>query len=704
MSSPASSSPRARVGPYLLLREVGRGGMGVVFEAIHESIGNRVAIKFLHATLGAEAQQRLMAEAQALGRVEHPGLVRVHDCIVSDAGETCLIMEFVAGQPLRAQMGRPLALGRLVRYGRQIAAALAEAHSKGVIHRDLKPENILLIPDREAREGERLKLLDFGIARRLDVAPGPDSGRRAGTTPYMAPEQFISTALTTEKSDVYTLGVLLYELASGRTPFAGTVQQVACNHVYGQAQPIAQLRPTLPPPFCALLERMLSKEARRRPTMREVEVALSEPVSEQARLSVPGTQLAYALGSMALLLSCLCMAYVYHWLRWSAPFHKMRLLPGRTFFMGIGTRESEQTLRWNLENDLRLAGKPISAADQAENEKSIRGLLAREQPQHEVSQTPFLMDVKEVTNQEVGAWLNGLLQQGQICMSYIKEHDGRLDHFQVLEGHPLPDGTCRLDAVYPMLLDNTEHRDYFGLQYNEPARRFHVEPSYADLPAVLITWLGARRYCQTRGLDLPTEKMWELAARGPQQSRFPWGDADPTCESYVYGRSIESTQAHSWRDGFARACIRPGRRAGPMPVGTTPNDRSPYGILDMAGNAAEWTLDAYEDNYASQVRAGTTRAGQSPDEVTALPTGELISHSVRGGAWSDTYESGRGSARSHYPKRRSELRPGETQSQANGDLGFRCAGELEPVVAETRFPQHARWWLRLRFGAEPRRK
>src|SRR5262245_2496945 len=200
------------IGQYKILREIGRGGMGIVYEAEHVVLGQRAAIKMLVGLADdPEFGKRFEVEACAACAARHPGLVKVFDYGCAADGAPFLMMEYLEGETLRNALSRegrfPPARAR--RIGRQIAAALAAIHSQGIVHRDLKPENVMLVPDDAAEGNERIKLLDFGIARKASETV-TQPGMIIGTPAYMSPEQCMSGEIG-PAADVYATGILLYE-------------------------------------------------------------------------------------------------------------------------------------------------------------------------------------------------------------------------------------------------------------------------------------------------------------------------------------------------------------------------------------------------------------------------------------------------------------------------------------------------------------
>jgi serine/threonine protein kinase len=174
------------IGPYRVVREIGRGGMGSVFEAVQPQIERRVAIKVLHSQYAKNEQlvNRFFNEARAVNIVNHPSVVQISEFAQLPDGTAYIVMEFLEGESLGSRMKRQngkLSLVESLRLARQIAAALAAAHAKNIIHRDLKPDNVMIVADPEAPGGERAKVLDFGIAK-LAAAASPDGGMEAVST------------------------------------------------------------------------------------------------------------------------------------------------------------------------------------------------------------------------------------------------------------------------------------------------------------------------------------------------------------------------------------------------------------------------------------------------------------------------------------------------------------------------------------------
>jgi eukaryotic-like serine/threonine-protein kinase len=216
----------AQIGGYRLLRQIGEGGMGAVWMAEHDVIGRRAAIKILHQKYSTQRKivTRFFNEARAATAISDPGIIQIFDVGVHKDGSAYIVMELLEGEPLNRRLERRITLPaeEALRICRQIASAVGAAHARGIVHRDLKPENIFLVRDSEVPGGERAKVLDFGIAKLagdLGAQQKTSPSLIMGTPTYMSPEQCRGAGNVDRRSDVYSLGCLLYALVTGRTPF-----------------------------------------------------------------------------------------------------------------------------------------------------------------------------------------------------------------------------------------------------------------------------------------------------------------------------------------------------------------------------------------------------------------------------------------------------------------------------------------------------
>jgi eukaryotic-like serine/threonine-protein kinase len=260
-------SPGTRLGKYEIVRRLGAGGMGAVYEGIHTEIGRRVAVKVLSAAIAATpgARVRFLREAQLTTKVRHPHIVDVTD-IGNEGGQAYIVMELLQGQDLSQRLeSSPLSPQELADYLLPVCAAVSAAHRAGITHRDLKPQNIFL--SRSALSLQP-KVLDFGISKGTDgVGAGSLTGTGGviGTPFYFAPEQILDPKSAGPASDQYALGVIMYECLTGRRPFeSDNLFMVFQAIVVGEAAPPRQLRPDIPAALEQVILRAMSHDARRR--------------------------------------------------------------------------------------------------------------------------------------------------------------------------------------------------------------------------------------------------------------------------------------------------------------------------------------------------------------------------------------------------------------------------------------------------------
>ncbi|MGE5185748.1 MAG: protein kinase domain-containing protein [Acidobacteriota bacterium] len=289
-------------GRYLVTRKVGQGGMGAVYEATHTLIGKRVAVKVL---LDKYAQReaivaRLKQEAQLASQIGNEHIIDITDFGNTDDGRTFVVMEYLEGESLAECLARESKLPeqRILRIASQSASALAAAHKKGIVHRDIKPENLFLL---RRKDQDFVKVVDFGISKSLRSSDEQEelprltqTGMVLGTPLYMSPEQARGDEDLDHRVDIYALGVIMYEAACGRVPFAGTNYLSVISQVLNtEPTPLRELRPELSEEFEAIVLRAMAKDRTHRyadanAMLADVTALLEDPTHSTERAKITG--------------------------------------------------------------------------------------------------------------------------------------------------------------------------------------------------------------------------------------------------------------------------------------------------------------------------------------------------------------------------------------------------------------------------------
>jgi len=277
-----------RFGNYCATALLGEGGMGAVYLAEHPSIGRQVAIKVLRAELGHDEQAlaRFINEARAANAIRHPNIIEILDSGMTENGISYLVMELLRGESLTARIKRrgKLPPQEAVALTIQTASALGAAHAKGIVHRDLKPDNLFVVPNEAIPGTEHIKVLDFGIAKLQTTAPGGHvktrTGSLMGTPIYMSPEQCLGTKEVDWRSDIYSLGAILYEMLTGKPPFVSEGFGALLNmHLNQPPRPPREIEPEITPGLDLAVIKMLAKKPENRfQSMAEVQAALAAAV------------------------------------------------------------------------------------------------------------------------------------------------------------------------------------------------------------------------------------------------------------------------------------------------------------------------------------------------------------------------------------------------------------------------------------------
>jgi serine/threonine protein kinase/formylglycine-generating enzyme required for sulfatase activity len=593
-----------RIGPWRIERELGRGGMGMVLEAEHETTHARAALKIVSGELASDPRfrERFLLEAKLAASVSHPHVVACLDSGV-DQGRLYLALELAPGGSLadRVREG-PLPWREIARLGAQIARALEAIHGAGIVHRDLKPANVLV------DIYGSVKLTDFGLARGVEVSGLTRTGELLGTVEYMAPEQSDNARTVDGRADLYALGCTLHCLAFGQPPFPGSGPQVILRHLRDAPAPLRAGAPDAPVALERLVLALLAKDPAVRPASAGEVAAELERIahSKGAGRATTMVVVVAVIASVVIGLGGAALAF-----RSSAPpappppptpppvverphaepkppaappprhvsdpefqdekpewFVTLettgkpvppRLPPGVFYGKEAGVYWNEKDrsqLVWVQGGHVDL-GSTLVSSHGGELDPSIPG---RERPPFELE--GFFIGRFEVSNEQFTRYVNATSQQTDVerAKASPRVKDGRGDPLRAMGASwKFPHGP----GIRPL--------------------------AWSRWPVVQVSWDDAQRYVGWAGLQLPTEDQWECAAAWDGKSvrkSFPWGEEVP-----FHGEKAE--------------CVDFGT-PGPhlATVDAYPDGRSPCGAYNMAGNADEWVADAVPRHPGSHVVKG----------------------------------------------------------------------------------------------------
>jgi eukaryotic-like serine/threonine-protein kinase len=665
------------LGGYQIIEWIGSGNMAEVYKAMQSSVNRAVAIKIMSAALTEDMEfvKRFQQEAKVIARLEHPNILPVID-YGEEERTLYLVMRYLKGGTLHdlIQAG-PMPPQVVLRYLTEIGQAIDYAHGLDIVHRDIKPRNVLLDQD-----GNPF-IADFGLAKITSAAALTLSGQIMGTPRYISPERALARKVD-GRSDLYSLGVILYEMLTGHVPYdADSTVDLVMQHIEAPIPSITAANPQLPPAFDDILKRALAKEPTDRyPTAGELSQAIAQalevPLPSEALLpelhGAPSTRRGFPFSR--------------RWLKQSWQKTRDRLGPLLNTTRAFLLQKQRKTLTVGGTVALTLvvfvlmamSGKapvpatPTPVFTSAPTLTTIPTQLPTEPPT-KVAATQTPSDETKMFWDKDGMTLI-YIPAGEFPLgSAESDSEAREDE--------KPQLVVYLNAFW---IDQTEvtvaqFQDFVNdAKYQTDAERGCCEGKYAKpggyvfapwayfvksaywkspegmvepealprRPVVQVSWNDAVAYCQWAGRRLPTEAEWDKAARGTQGVIYPWSDefgagqvnfCDKNCAANWHNRNVN--------DGFERS----------NNVGEFLKGASSYGVFDMSGNAREWVNDFYD--FRGYYRYPT-------ENPTGPATGEM--HVMRGGSWLDPADRVRASAReADFPDSR------------NDAVGFRCAMSAE---------------------------
>jgi serine/threonine protein kinase len=573
MMSEAGPTLTGRViASWQLLRPLGEGAFGAVYEAQHTTIaGRKAAVKVLHPHMSfhADIKRRFVNEASAASRADHENIIQVFDGGVTEDGLCYAVMEFLRGAPLSQVIRRDgrLDVTRTVNIGLQVASALRAAHNLAIVHRDLKPDNIFIVP-RETNP-EFVKVLDFGVAKLHDIeGPATAAGMLMGTPLYMSPEQWRTLPDIDGRSDLYALGIILFECLTGGLPFQGsTPYEWLDAHLNHPAPQPLQFVP-LPAELNALVVRMMCKNREDRPqSAGEVIEALQrvrsgaplEPTLVPPKTPVAATQPA------------------------SAPIAPT---PSTSAPIAQPTQPVARRL------PAVVAGlAALALAGGGAFWLSHRGATAEKM----VTPPPPPPSAAPAAVEEPVVPLNMVMIPGG-TLTMGRDNYGKPNALDV-PAHSVEVGALALARTEVSVGEYREFAEATGSPVTWKKGDF---ARLEKLPVTNVRFEDATAYCRWRYPErgrLPTEAEWEWAARGADHRLYPWGPRfDPRCTNGMRGL-----------------------KGGLVSVDANACGATPEGILNLSGNAWEWTAGAAQ-----------------PYPGSALPPPGSDFRVVRGGSYYNT--------------------------------------------------------------------
>lgn len=620
------------IGRYQIEKELARGGAGIVYLARDPRMNRLVAVKILrqHVIEEPSVLDRFHREKNTIASLEHPAIVPVYDFGEID-DNLYLVMRYMPGKSLADRLqNETLSEEEIIKIVQRVGSALEEVHTHGIVHRDLKPGNILF-------DGQgRAYLTDFGIAKLVDETMTA-TGMVLGTPSYMSPEQVEGTEEVDYRSDIYALGIILFEMLTGQRPFRGdTPIKQAAARILEPPPDIKAFNTAIDPRWDHIIQRAMKKEKTERyqsvdELLQDVnQIAINKNITPVAPLPGPKTtskspqvksnRLKWAGIAVGGLLLLLLAGFIWRNKQppldpeptqmpiaeavpeipttptdIAAPSPTMRIpatptnlpLPSTN---SLATTEelltstpsppaSNTALPESAPSPTALLTTPTAVA---KTEPPLPIIITREKDRASMIQIPVTTFLMGAADTDEDALLHERpSHEVTLDTFYIDQYEVTVAQYASFlnenGGYAYRDKSGNVVgncAAWTCLATKNEvFRSH--LTKNVNTDEFVAEPGFEKYPVNSVSWFGAEEYCRWAGVRLPTEAEWELADRGTNGRLFPWGNDLPDNGRAVFDSTFNDLQ----------------------PVDALPDGASPYGVFGLAGNVWEWVKDEYSDTY-----------------------------------------------------------------------------------------------------------